>query len=61
MFMGCEFGQGREWNYDQSLDWHALDYPLHQGIRLFVQDLNRIYRSERSLFDLDFEGSDSSP
>jgi 1,4-alpha-glucan branching enzyme len=57
MFMGCEFGQGREWNYDQSLDWHALDYPLHQGIRLFVQDLNRIYRSEPSLFDLDFEGS----
>ena len=55
MFMGCEFGQGREWNYDQSLDWHALDYPLHQGVRLFVQDLNRIYRSEPALFEQDFD------
>ncbi len=57
MFMGCEFGQGREWNYDESLDWHALDYPLHQGMRLFVQDLNRVYRSERALFDLDFDAA----
>src|SRR5436190_9521153 len=57
MFMGCEFGQGREWNYDQSLDWHLLDRPLHQGLRLFVQDLNRIYRSERALFEVDFDGS----
>jgi 1,4-alpha-glucan branching enzyme len=55
MFMGCEFGQDREWNYDQSLDWHMLDEPLHQGVRLFVQDLNRIYRSERALFEVDFD------
>jgi len=55
MFMGCEFGQGREWNYDQSLDWHALDNPLHQGLRRFVQDLNRIYRSEPALFEQDFD------
>jgi 1,4-alpha-glucan branching enzyme len=57
MFMGCEFGQGREWNFDQSLDWHALDYPLHRGLRLFVQDLNRIYRSERALFEQDFDAA----
>ena len=57
MFMGCEFGQGREWNYDQSLDWHALEYPLHQGLRLFVQDLNRTYKSERALFEQDFESA----
>jgi 1,4-alpha-glucan branching enzyme len=55
MFMGCEFGQGREWNYDQSLDWHALDLPLHQGLRMFVQDLNRIYRSEPALYEQDFD------
>jgi len=57
MFMGCEFGQEREWNYDQSLDWHMLDQPLHQGLRSFVRDLNRIYRSERALFEVDFDGS----
>ena len=33
MFMGCEFGQGREWNYDRSLDWHLLDKPLHAGLQ----------------------------
>src|SRR4051812_33835612 len=57
MFMGCEFGQEREWNYDQSLDWHMLDQPLHQGLRLFVQDLNRIYRSEPALYEADFDAS----
>src|SRR5919107_4808087 len=41
MFMGSEFGQGGEWNYDQSLDWHLLEYPMHAGIKRFVQDLNR--------------------
>jgi 1,4-alpha-glucan branching enzyme len=55
MFMGSEFGQGREWNYDQSLDWHLLDEPLHRGLRSYVQDLNRVYRSERSLYEIDFE------
>ena len=44
MFMGSEFGQGREWDHDQSLDWHLLDEPLHAGLQQFVQDLNRVYR-----------------
>jgi 1,4-alpha-glucan branching enzyme len=57
MFMGTEFGQGREWNYDASLDWHLVDEPLHGGIRRFVQDLNRIYASEPALSQCDFEPS----
>ena len=57
MFMGCEFGQGREWNYDRSLDWHLLDTPLHTGLRRFIQDLNRTYRTERALYECDFEPS----
>jgi 1,4-alpha-glucan branching enzyme len=57
MFMGCEFGQGREWNYDESLDWHMLELPLHQGLRRFVQDVNRVYQSERALFEVDFDFS----
>jgi 1,4-alpha-glucan branching enzyme len=55
MFMGCEFGQTREWNYDHSLDWHLLDQPLHAGLKKFVQDVNRVYASEPALHELDFE------
>jgi 1,4-alpha-glucan branching enzyme len=56
MFMGCEFGQGREWNYDASLDWHLLDEPLHRGIRQFVRDLNGVYTSHAPMYECDFEG-----
>ena len=57
MFMGAEFGQGREWDHDHSLDWHLLEQPLHAGIRRFVTDLNRVYRSEPALYQVDFEGT----
>jgi 1,4-alpha-glucan branching enzyme len=57
MFMGCEFGQGTEWNYDRSLDWHLLDKPLHSGLRLFVTDLNRVYGAEPSLHEVDFDAA----
>jgi 1,4-alpha-glucan branching enzyme len=55
MFMGMEFGHGKEWNYDNSLDWHLLEYPMHAQIRQFMQDLNRTYVAERSLHEIDFE------
>jgi 1,4-alpha-glucan branching enzyme len=57
MFMGDEFGQWREWNYDVSLDWHLLEEPMHRGMRQWVQDLNHTYQRERSLHEVDFEGS----
>jgi 1,4-alpha-glucan branching enzyme len=53
MFMGAEFGQGREWDYDRSLDWHLLDTPLHAGLKRFVRDLNRVYASEPALYECD--------
>jgi 1,4-alpha-glucan branching enzyme len=56
LFMGSEFGQGREWNYDASLDWHLLGEPLHAGITRFVRDLNRVYTSEPALYECDFDG-----
>ncbi|HEX3444485.1 MAG TPA: 1,4-alpha-glucan branching protein GlgB [Chthoniobacterales bacterium] len=58
IFMGGEFGQWREWNHDQSLDWHLLDYPLHAGLRRLVQHLNYIYKTEPALWQLDdsYEG-----
>ena len=55
MFMGLEFGHGREWNYDTSLDWHLLEFPIQQGIHRFVKDLNRTYVAERSLHEIDFD------
>jgi 1,4-alpha-glucan branching enzyme len=57
MFMGAEFGQEREWNHDHSLDWHLLQDPLHEGVRRFMQDLNRLYRREAALHQCDFEPS----
>jgi 1,4-alpha-glucan branching enzyme len=57
MFMGSEFGQWREWNYDESLDWHLREDPLHAGLSRWVQDLNRMYQRERSLHEVDFDGS----
>jgi 1,4-alpha-glucan branching enzyme len=55
LFMGGEFGQWREWNHDQSLDWHLLEYAPHRGLQRYVQDLNRLLRSEPALYELDFE------
>ncbi|MDX9741813.1 MAG: 1,4-alpha-glucan branching protein GlgB [Gammaproteobacteria bacterium] len=55
LFMGGEFGQGREWDADQSLDWYVLDYPLHQGMQRLVRDLNRLYQGSPALHRHDFE------
>jgi 1,4-alpha-glucan branching enzyme len=54
MFMGDEFGQVREWTHDESLEWHVLQYPLHRGINMWVKDLNKLYKKERALHELDF-------
>ncbi|MFQ5611445.1 MAG: 1,4-alpha-glucan branching protein GlgB [Anaerolineae bacterium] len=54
-FMGGEFGQWREWNHDDSLDWHLLEYETHQGLQRFVRDLNHLYRREPALYEVDFE------
>ncbi|MFZ0427456.1 MAG: 1,4-alpha-glucan branching protein GlgB [Acidobacteriota bacterium] len=53
IFMGGEFGQGAEWSHESSLDWHLLEDPSHFGIRRWVQDLNRVYREEPALHELD--------
>jgi len=57
LFMGDEIGQYAEWNHDQSLDWHLLDYPAHAGIQLLLRDLNHLYRSTPALYEQDFEAS----
>lgn len=53
LFMGGEFGQRKEWNHDASLEWHLLEYAPHAGLQQWVADLNRLYRSEAALYELD--------
>jgi 1,4-alpha-glucan branching enzyme len=54
MFMGMEFGQWQEWNHESSLDWHLLEYePLHGQLMRYVAELNRLYRTEAALHELD--------
>ena len=54
LFMGGEFGQWREWDHDQSLDWNLLEYPPHQGLQRWVRDLNHFYRNHPPLYEKDF-------
>ncbi len=49
LFMGDEFGQWSEWDHNSSLDWHLLEYALHQGLHRWVEDINRMYRNEPAL------------
>jgi len=55
LFMGSEFGQGTEWNYQRSLDWYVLEYPNHQGIKEVVKALNHLYREEPALYEKSFQ------
>jgi 1,4-alpha-glucan branching enzyme len=50
LFMGNEFGQTAEWNYRSELDWHLLQYPLHEGLQHCIRDLNRIFKKSPALF-----------
>jgi 1,4-alpha-glucan branching enzyme len=55
LFMGGEFGQWREWNETESLDWHLLEDPAHKGIQDLIRDLNRVYQKKNSLWEVDGE------
>jgi 1,4-alpha-glucan branching enzyme len=57
LFMGGEFGQWREWNHDGSLDWHLYEEEPHRGLHRLTRDLNRIYREEPALHEVDFDWS----
>jgi len=55
LFMGGEFGMGREWNYDSSIDWHLLEIHWQSGVQRMVRDLLQLYRREPALHEVDFE------
>jgi len=57
LFQGCEFAQGQEWKFDESLDWELLERAPHQGMQRLVADLNRLYCEQVPLHDVDFDAS----
>jgi 1,4-alpha-glucan branching enzyme len=56
LFMGGEFGQRREWQHEESLEWHVLEQAPHRGVQQWLGDLNRLHRTEPALHELDFSG-----
>ncbi len=54
LFMGGEFGQGREWAHEAQLEWQLLDHPAHRGLWRMVSQLNAMYRAEPALHEIDF-------
>jgi 1,4-alpha-glucan branching enzyme len=57
LFMGGELAQEAEWSHERSLDWHLLEQPEHAGIQALVRDLNRIYKDEPALWEVDSDPS----
>jgi len=54
LFMGAEFGQSSEWNFDESLDWHLLEFESHKGIQSVIKDLNKLYQEQTALHEKQF-------
>ncbi|MGM0934340.1 MAG: 1,4-alpha-glucan branching protein GlgB [Bacteroidota bacterium] len=54
LFQGCEFGQSEEWDFQESLDWHLLEYESHKGIQEVIKALNEFYKSEPALYEKQF-------
>ena len=55
LFMGGDFGQWNEWDFDTSLQWDLMQWDSHQGLARCVADLNRLYRSQPALHQYDFD------
>lgn len=54
LFMGSEFGQSAEWNFEGSLDWHLLQYNFHEGVKKTITDLNALYKTQGALHEKQF-------
>ncbi|MEZ7495369.1 1,4-alpha-glucan branching protein GlgB [Leeuwenhoekiella aequorea] len=57
IFQGGEFAQSKEWNFQQSLDWHLLEYEFHTGIQNCIRDLNKLYKNYPALYEKQFDHS----
>jgi 1,4-alpha-glucan branching enzyme len=57
LFMGADMASETEWNHDRELPWWLLTQPDHEGVRRWVETLNRLHRSEPALHEVDFDGA----
>ena len=57
LFMGCEFGQWKEWDYQAALDWQLLEFPNHQGLCNLISDLNALYQKHPTWAESDHDGT----
>ena len=55
LFMGNDFGQTSEWNFEESLDWHLLEYAPHKGVQSLIRDLNLLYKTEPALYKFNYD------
>ncbi len=55
LFMGTDIGDYREWNHDGSVPWEILQAPMHAALQRFVGELNRLYRAQPALYEVDFD------
>ena len=55
LFMGLDIGQTSEWNVDESVDWHLLEFAPHRGIQKLIKDLNGLLKKEKALHALSFD------
>jgi len=57
LFMGGEFGQWKEWDHNQGLDWNVLDNTMHGNLQLYVKNINKVYKEESALWEIDHDPS----
>ena len=56
-FMGLEFGQWQEWNFDASLSWEQSNFMPHRGLQLMMRDMNHLYKDVPALHEVDFDSA----
>ncbi|GAA4268821.1 1,4-alpha-glucan branching protein GlgB [Hyunsoonleella aestuarii] len=56
LFMGGEFGQYNEWNFQESLDWNLLEFKTHQDTQNYYKELNKLYKTTPALYEKGFSG-----
>ena len=54
LFMGQEFGQFKEWAYEEGLDWLLLDFEKHKKLQRFSKELNHFYLEHPELWEIDY-------